>query len=102
MGIVGKGYSYLDQTSECNYLTHIVFRLFEHLDKGPTDPTKYRVELLLSPGVTTDLSSIGIFFLFYIYFFIIKDNREKVHSWLFDTGHLIRSPMHFYMGFRVK
>lgn len=60
MGLVGKGFSYLDQTSECNYLTHIVFRLFEHLDKAPTDPTKYRVELLLSPGVTTDLSHIDM------------------------------------------
>lgn len=59
-GIVGNGHSYLDQTSECNYLTHIVFRLFEHLDRAPTDPNKYRVELLLSPGVTTDLSQIDM------------------------------------------
>jgi hypothetical protein len=62
MGLVGKGYNYLDQSSECNYLTHIVFRLFEHLDKAPNDTMKYRVELLLSPGVTTDLNMIGILY----------------------------------------
>lgn len=69
MGIVGKGYSYLDQSSECNYMTHIVFRLFEHLDRAPTDPCKYRVELLLSPGVSTDLSNIGILSFLYSLFF---------------------------------
>lgn len=60
LGIVGKGPSYLDQSSECNYLTHIVFRLFEHLDRANNDPAKYRVELLLSPGVSTDVSTIDM------------------------------------------
>jgi len=52
--------SYLDQTSEYNYLTHIVFRLFENLEIEASDPRRFRVELLISPGSSTKSSEIDI------------------------------------------
>jgi inositol hexakisphosphate/diphosphoinositol-pentakisphosphate kinase len=52
--------TYLDRTSEFNYLTHIVFRLFERVGRDKADQGRFRVEVLLSPGVSTRLSDIDV------------------------------------------
>ncbi|KAG5181367.1 histidine phosphatase superfamily-domain-containing protein [Tribonema minus] len=41
----------ISRTKELCYLTSFVLRLFEDLEKPPTDPTRFRVEILFSPGV---------------------------------------------------
>lgn len=40
----------LSATSELDYLTHIVFRLYERFDVDPGNPERFRIELLFSPG----------------------------------------------------
>lgn len=60
--------TYLDRTSEFNYLTHIVFRLFERVGRDVSDQGRFRVEVLLSPGVSTKLSDIET-----------KAHKAKVH-----------------------
>jgi inositol hexakisphosphate/diphosphoinositol-pentakisphosphate kinase len=42
----------IENTSELCYLTHVVFRMFEDLDKHEDDPTRFRIEILFSPGCT--------------------------------------------------
>jgi len=48
----------LDQISDLNYLTHIVLRLHEDMTKPKHDHTRYRVELLFSPGVKNGMENI--------------------------------------------
>ncbi|KJE96389.1 histidine acid phosphatase domain containing 2A [Capsaspora owczarzaki ATCC 30864] len=40
----------LSATSELDYLTHIVFRLYERFDVDPSLPDRFRIELMFSPG----------------------------------------------------
>ena len=49
----------IDNTPELCYLTHIVLRMFEDLDKHEDDPTRFRIEILFSPGVTAEPSPIA-------------------------------------------
>ncbi|CAM9583380.1 unnamed protein product [Discosporangium mesarthrocarpum] len=41
----------LSRTKELCYLTSFVIRLFEDMEKESTDPARFRVEILFSPGV---------------------------------------------------
>jgi hypothetical protein len=48
------------QLRECpDYLTHIVFRMFERLEVAPTDPKRFRLELSYSRGASIDWSVVG-------------------------------------------
>merc|ERR1712032_962794 len=47
-----KGQKLLNETPEFCYLTTVVLRLFEDPRKEENDPTKFRVEILFSPGAT--------------------------------------------------
>jgi len=40
----------IENTPELCYLTHVVLRMFEDLDKHEDDPTRFRIEILFSPG----------------------------------------------------
>eukprot|EP00898_Chlorokybus_atmophyticus_P007786 jgi/Chlat1/8008/Chrsp7S00634 len=40
----------LVETGELDYLTHIVFRMYENMDLDPKDPQRFQVEVLFSPG----------------------------------------------------
>jgi hypothetical protein len=40
----------LEEINIFNYLTHIVFRLFENLNLEPEDPKRFRLELCISQG----------------------------------------------------
>lgn len=40
---------------ELNYLTMIVFRLFEKKNTRKDDPNRFRVAISFSPGISTDL-----------------------------------------------
>lgn len=42
----------MDKTPELCYLTQIVFRLFEDPKKDISDPKRFRIEILFSPGAT--------------------------------------------------
>ena len=42
--------SFLSALPEIDYLTHIVFRLYENMAVAPLDPLRHRVEVLFSPG----------------------------------------------------
>jgi inositol hexakisphosphate/diphosphoinositol-pentakisphosphate kinase len=44
----------LENIGDLDYLTHIVFRMYERFDFVPTDPRRFRVEILLSTGVGLD------------------------------------------------
>jgi hypothetical protein len=48
----------VDNTPELCYLTHIVLRMFEDLDKHEDDPTRFRIEIAFSPGVTAPPSPV--------------------------------------------
>jgi len=43
-----------DRSKELDYLTHIVFRMYECFDVPPDDPLRFRVEIMLSTGVCLD------------------------------------------------
>jgi len=43
-------------TSECDYLTHIVIRMYERLDLAATDPRRFRLEVAFSRGAAVDWS----------------------------------------------
>ena len=48
------------QLRECpDYLTHIVFRMFERLEVASTDPRRFRLELSYSRGASIDWSVVG-------------------------------------------
>ena len=42
---------YLRSEKELDYLTHIVFRMFERFHVPPTDPRRFRIEILFSNGI---------------------------------------------------
>jgi len=42
---------YLRNEKELDYLTHIVFRMFERFHVPPTDPRRFRIEILFSNGI---------------------------------------------------
>ena len=44
----------LHACSECDYLTHIVLRMFERLEVPPTDPRRFRLEISYSRGANID------------------------------------------------
>lgn len=44
----------LEGVGDLDYLTHIVFRMYERFDVPPTDPKRFRIEILLSTGVGLD------------------------------------------------
>jgi len=46
--------SLLRSTSECDYLTHIVFRMFERTSLPPADPRRFRLEISFSRGAAVD------------------------------------------------
>jgi len=46
------GRALVDKTPELCYLTQIVFRLFEDPKKDMSDPKRFRIEILFSPGAT--------------------------------------------------
>jgi len=46
-----KAAKMLDGVQELSYLTMVVFRLYEDPMKGVDDPTRFRVEILFTPGV---------------------------------------------------
>ncbi|KAI8107858.1 hypothetical protein M9435_002885 [Picochlorum sp. BPE23] len=49
--IIGEnGEAYLHKTSELDYMTHVVLRMFENKSLPLQDPGRFRVELLFSPG----------------------------------------------------
>ena len=43
-----------DRSKELDYLTHIVFRMYECFHVPPDDPLRFRVEVMLSTGVCLD------------------------------------------------
>ena len=47
----------IENTPELCYLTHVVLRMFEDLDKHEDDPTRFRIEILFSPGTSLFLPS---------------------------------------------
>ena len=47
-----EGKTIISSTPELCYLTQIVIRLFENTDKREDDPTRFRIEILFSPGAT--------------------------------------------------
>jgi len=59
----------IENTPELCYLTHVVLRMFEDLDKHEDDPTRFRIEILFSPG-----KDFSPFFLIYFYFYFIKND----------------------------
>lgn len=50
-----KNFERLAAIDELNYLTMIVFRLFEKKNTKKDDPTRFRVAISFSPGISTDL-----------------------------------------------
>jgi inositol hexakisphosphate/diphosphoinositol-pentakisphosphate kinase len=54
----------LDKTRELDYLSHLVFRMYEKTELPDSDPEKYRVEIHFSPGAVgnppTDSASLLI------------------------------------------
>ena len=44
----------LENIGDLDYLTHIVFRMYERFDVPAADPARFRVEILLSTGVGLD------------------------------------------------
>jgi hypothetical protein len=48
------GQRLLHETSELDYMTHIVFRMFERKKLPLNDPGRFRVEILFSPGAAHD------------------------------------------------
>ena len=44
----------LEGVGDLDYLTHIVFRMYECFDFPATDPKRFRIEILLSTGVGLD------------------------------------------------
>jgi hypothetical protein len=48
------GQRLLQETSELDYMTHIVFRMFERKKLPLNDPGRFRVEILFSPGAAHD------------------------------------------------
>eukprot|EP00996_Jenningsia_fusiforme_P006434 NODE_77_length_3467_cov_41.352838_g69_i0.p1 GENE.NODE_77_length_3467_cov_41.352838_g69_i0~~NODE_77_length_3467_cov_41.352838_g69_i0.p1 ORF type:complete len:1052 (+),score=181.10 NODE_77_length_3467_cov_41.352838_g69_i0:103-3258(+) len=49
-----QGEAVLGDCSECDYMTHIVIRMFERREVPVGDPERYRIEILFSPGATLD------------------------------------------------
>ena len=41
----------INREKELDYLTHIVFRMFERFQVPPSDPRRFRIEILFSNGV---------------------------------------------------
>lgn len=56
----GDGQSTLDGTSELDYLSHLVMRMFERPQLPESDPAKYRIEVYFSPGASGDPFDSGI------------------------------------------
>jgi len=48
------GQRLLHETSELDYMTHIVFRMFERKKLPLNDPGRFRVEIMFSPGAAHD------------------------------------------------
>ena len=44
----------LEGIGDLDYLTHIVFRMYECFNVPPTDPKRFRIEIMLSTGVCLD------------------------------------------------
>jgi inositol hexakisphosphate/diphosphoinositol-pentakisphosphate kinase len=45
-----KGRDIVSAASELCYLTQIVIRLFENIEKDVSDPKRFRIEIFFSPG----------------------------------------------------
>lgn len=55
LGLVSEaGQQRLHDSLELDYMTHIVFRMFERKSLALTDPGRFRVEILFSPGAAHD------------------------------------------------
>ena len=52
--LLSRSMETLENIGDLDYLTHIVFRMYERFDFAPTDPRRFRVEILLSTGVGLD------------------------------------------------
>ena len=52
--VSAAGEAALARVSELDYMSTVVFRMFELKNAGPTDPNKFRMELLFSPGAAGD------------------------------------------------
>eukprot|EP00850_Spirogloea_muscicola_P022875 SM000316S12290 [mRNA] locus=s316:84377:92935:+ [translate_table: standard] len=48
--VSSDGLRKLFETKELDYLTHIVFRMYENTDVDLSDPRRFRIELMYSPG----------------------------------------------------
>ena len=48
----------LSMVSELDYLTHIVFRMYENLQKAEDDPQRFRIEILFSPGCVVNIDDV--------------------------------------------
>lgn len=52
--LTGGGRALLDMSTELDYLSHIVFRMYERKGLPEGDPRRFRVEIQFSPGAATD------------------------------------------------
>ena len=51
-----KNFEKLAAIDELNYLTMMVFRLYEKKNTSKNDPSRFRVAISFSPGISTNLS----------------------------------------------
>lgn len=52
--LLSRSVETLENIGDLDYLTHIVFRMYERFDVEAVDPRRFRVEILLSTGVGLD------------------------------------------------
>ena len=52
--LLSRSVETLENIGDLDYLTHIVFRMYERFDVDAVDPTRFRLEILLSTGVGLD------------------------------------------------
>lgn len=82
----------IESTPELCYLTHVVLRMFEDLDKHEDDPTRFRIEILFSPGTFSVLFPYHnrIFIHFFAHSFI----DSRIFKFLPDHPPPIPPPPH--------
>lgn len=54
-----EGFELLRNTTELDYLTHLVFRLYENKSVTADHPERFRIEVMFCPGAAYDPTQVG-------------------------------------------
>ena len=52
---LSRSHKYISTVPELNYLTQVVFRLYELPGRPADDPERFQVEILISPGMASPI-----------------------------------------------